>query len=86
MSLLPKALVTILAPVEDFPKLYVEPLREVIVHGSLWSNLVGLCGRRPPKTATPKKKTDEDPIEIYTVTSGKATRIRSATITKADLV
>ena len=86
MSLLPKALAAVLAPVEDFPRTYIEPLREIVVHGSLWSNLVGLCGRRPLKTATPKKKTDEDPIEIFTFTSGKATRIRTATLTKADLV
>ena len=85
MSLLPKALAAVLAPVEDFPRTYIEPLREIVVHGSMWSNLVGLCGRRPVKTVAPKKK-DEDPIEIFTVTSGKATRIRTATLTKADLV
>jgi hypothetical protein len=84
MSLLPKALAAVLAPMDDFPRLYSEPLREIIVHGPLWSTLAGLCGRRPPKTNT-KKKTDDDPIEIVSNHGSKAIKVKTI-LTKADLV
>lgn len=83
MSLLPKALAAVLAPMDGFPRTYSEPLREVIVHGPWWSSLVGVCGRRPSKSNT--KKTEEDPIEIVSSVGSKALKIKMV-LTNADLV
>jgi hypothetical protein len=84
MTLLPKALAAFLAPLDDFPRVYVEPLREVVVHGPWWSSLAGLCGRRPQKNPI-SKKSDEDPIEIISTYGSKAVKIKTL-LTKADLV
>ncbi len=89
MSLLPKALAAVLAPME-LPMTHAapppQPLREIVVHKELWWNpFVGLCGRRPPKTANNTKKTDEDPIEIISKQGSAAVKVRKV-LRPADLV
>ena len=54
-SLLPKALVAVLAPYTELPKTYLEPLREIRIHNP-W------CSRRKQVSWDSNvKKTDEDP-------------------------
>ncbi len=95
MSLLPKALAAVLAPME-LPMTHVvqppQPLREVVVHKELsWNPFVGLCGRRPPKAEAAgaddakKNRNDEDPIEIISKQGSAAVKVRTV-LRPADLV
>ena len=88
MSLLPKALAAVLAPMElpmTHTKPPPQPLREIIIHGQLWASITGLCGRRPPKASNNNKKTDEDPIEITSRQGSTAIKIKTV-LRPADLV
>ena len=86
VSILPKALVAILAPYMDIPRIYLEPLREIIVDRP-W------CGGRGRHRHSEKqmavspdiKKKEEDPIEIITNLRSSNSKAR-AFLRPADIV